>query len=189
SPGGLVSGIPTQAGTFNFTVSATDSTAEADGGPITVSKPFQLTIMSPFSAPQITSLSPSSAAAGGAAFVLTVNGANFQNPATVMWNSTALTTTFVTASQLTAQVPASLLLNAGTALITVINTVDGQVSNSQNFNVLGPAPQISTLSPTSAVTGSGPLMLTVNGANFLNPATVMWNATALTTTFVNSGQL
>ncbi len=62
---------------------------------------------------------PSSAAAGSAAFTLTITGTGFANGASVLWNNQALTTTFVNASQLTAKVPAALVASPGTASITV----------------------------------------------------------------------
>ena len=71
--------------------------------------------------PAISSLSPSSAAPGGAAFTLTVNGTDFASGAAVNWNGTALSTTFVSLTQLTASVPASLIASAGEATVTVVN--------------------------------------------------------------------
>ena len=70
----------------------------------------------------ITSMSPSSVAAGGAAFPLTVTGANFVPSTTVMWNGAALATTYVSATELTASVPASLVATPGTASVTVTTT-------------------------------------------------------------------
>ena len=58
----------------------------------------------------ITGLSPASATPGGAAFTLTVNGSGFISGDTVKWAGTALTTTFVNATQLTAAVPANLIV-------------------------------------------------------------------------------
>jgi len=72
--------------------------------------------------PSITSLSPSSATAGGAAFTLTLNGTNFASEATAQWGTTALTTTYVSATRLTAAVPASLIAAAGSASVTVTTT-------------------------------------------------------------------
>jgi hypothetical protein len=69
----------------------------------------------------ISSLSPSSASAGSAAFTLTVNGAGFVSGAAVQWNGSSLSTTYVSASQLTAVVPATLIATAGTANVTVLN--------------------------------------------------------------------
>jgi probable HAF family extracellular repeat protein len=73
-------------------------------------------------APNLTSLSPSSAAAGGAAFTLTVAGANFIPGVTVGWNGTALETSYVSGTQLTASVPASEIAITGTASVTVTTT-------------------------------------------------------------------
>lgn len=73
--------------------------------------------------PAITQLSPDSAAAGDAAFMLTVNGSNFATKAVVNWNGVAQTvgTTYVSANQLTVAVPASAIGTAGTVPITVTN--------------------------------------------------------------------
>ena len=71
--------------------------------------------------PAVTQLSPSNTTAGSAAFTLTVNGSNFGTKAVVNWNGVAQTanTTFVTANQLMVAVPASMVANSGTVLITV----------------------------------------------------------------------
>ncbi|HJT77592.1 MAG TPA: IPT/TIG domain-containing protein [Gemmataceae bacterium] len=70
-------------------------------------------------APSISSLSPAAAGEGGPSFTLTVNGSHFQSGATVLFNGTSLATTFVSDTQLTAVVPASLIAHAGTARVTV----------------------------------------------------------------------
>ena len=71
--------------------------------------------------PAIQTLNPASATHGGAAFMLTVNGSNFNGNAVVNWNSAAQTTTFVTNGQLTVAVPASAIMNAGSVQVTVTN--------------------------------------------------------------------
>ncbi len=138
--------------------------------------------------PSITSLSPTSATAGGSAFTLTVNGTSFLSGATVQWNGTALTTTFVSSVQLTAAVPANLIASAGSASIAALNT-SGSPSAAAAFPVNAPTPTITSLSPTSATAGEGAFTLTVNGTSFLAGAPVQWNGTALTTTFVSTTQL
>ena len=79
--------------------------------------------------PAITSLSPANVLPGGPGFVLTVNGGNFLPSAAVDWNGAALPTTYVSASQLTAQVSAALIAASGAAKITVVN--QGPVSSNQ----------------------------------------------------------
>ena len=71
-------------------------------------------------APTISSLAPT-ANHGDPAFVLTVNGTNFASNAAIDWNGTAQTTTFVTASQLTANIPAAAIAASVTVPITVTN--------------------------------------------------------------------
>ena len=70
--------------------------------------------------PALTQLAPNNANAG-TAFVLTVNGSNFGPRAVVNFNGNAQTTTFVSANQLTASIPATAIPTAGTATVTVTN--------------------------------------------------------------------
>ena len=76
--------------------------------------------------PALTSLSPSSAAAGSGAFTLTVNGTGFVSGSVVRWNGADRTTTFVSATRVTASIPASDITTAGTtAQVTVFNPAPG----------------------------------------------------------------
>jgi alpha-D-ribose 1-methylphosphonate 5-triphosphate synthase subunit PhnH len=138
--------------------------------------------------PTITSLSPASATAGGSSFTLTVNGTGFLSGATVQWNGTGLTTTFVSATQLTATVSAGLIVNVINASVTAVNN-GGTPSAAATFAVKPPTPTLTSLSPTSATAGGSIFTLTVNGTGFLSGATVQWNGTGLATTFVNGSQL
>jgi phospholipase C len=101
-------------------------------------------------------LVPTIAAPGGASFTLTVNGTGFVSGATVNWNGTALATTFVSASQLTATVPASNIATAGAALLRVTNPVPGGgTSNLGLFEVTtGSTP--TGLIKSDIVTGTAP---------------------------------
>lgn len=75
--------------------------------------------------PSLSSISPTSATAGAAATTLTVNGSNFVSASVVNWNGSALTTTYVSATKLTAAVPASLLTTAGSASVSVVSPAPG----------------------------------------------------------------
>lgn len=78
----------------------------------------------PGAMPTITQLSPASATAGSAAFILTINGTNFMSTAVVNWNQNAQpanSVTYVSATQLTLAVPASAISTSGTAQITITN--------------------------------------------------------------------
>ena len=93
---------------------------------------------SPFPAPTLTSISPSAVAKGYASpITLTVNGSNFVSWSVVDWNTTALATTYVSSTELTATVPASDFASAGNASISVTNpTPGGGASSSLTFQVL-----------------------------------------------------
>jgi hypothetical protein len=58
---------------------------------------------------------------GGAAFTLTVTGTNFVSNSVVNFNGNAVTTHFGTATQLTADIPASAVAKAGNVNVTVTN--------------------------------------------------------------------
>jgi FG-GAP-like repeat/Abnormal spindle-like microcephaly-assoc'd, ASPM-SPD-2-Hydin len=80
-------------------------------------------------------LSPDFASPGGKAFTLTVNGSNFVSGATVLWNGSARTTTFVSSSQVTAAINASDIAVASTAKVSVQNP-GAPASNVQFFQVV-----------------------------------------------------
>ena len=149
-----------------------------------MSGPSVFTIIQP---PAITSLVPSSRTAGATGFTLTVNGTTFDSGSTVQWNGAAIPTTFVSATQLTAQVSASLIASPGSVNVTVA-PASGTVSAPAVFTIL-PAPVLTSINPTSAVSGSPQFSLVVTGANFTNTMTVLWNGSPLSTTFNSSTQL
>ena len=144
------------------------------------------------SGPTITMMYPTSAAAGGASFTLTVAGSSFNSSSVVMWGSTALTTVgSTTSAQITATVTNPELALAGSQTITVQNGSSTATSGSSTFTVNGPT--LTGLSATSAAAGTASLTLTVNGTNFVTGGTaaskVYWGATGLTTTYVSATQL
>src|SRR5205814_5342162 len=104
-------------------------------------------------APALSSLAPSSASAGGAAFTLTVGGSSFAASSVVQWNGTARATTFVSSTQLQAAIDASDIAAAGTAQVTVVTPAPGGgISVALTFTV---DPPMATLSVTSSGSGSG----------------------------------
>lgn len=138
--------------------------------------------------PAISSISPSTVPAGAAGFTLAVAGTGFMAGAIVEWNTTSLATTFGSATQLSAVVPASLVAQPGAVSISVVNP-DGTGSNQVAFTIANPLPAISGLSPSTAVAGGGDFTLMVSGANFLSGAVVQWNGGNLSTTFGGATQL
>ena len=150
---------------------------------------WDLNIASLLPVPTIAFLAPPSAIAGGSSFTLTVNGDEFDSQSVVEWNGAGLTTTFVSASEVTATVPASDIALAAAVSVSVLNVDSGESSNIVTFDVDNPVPSASSLSPPSVLLGSGQFTLTVNGSDFVTTSVVQWNGAALTTTFVNSGEV
>jgi hypothetical protein len=137
--------------------------------------------------PVITSLSPPSTIARAAGFTLIVNGAGFVTTSFVYWNATALTTTYVSATQLKATVPAAEITTAGVFPITVHN---GTVTSPRaNFTVDNPPPGITSLSPSSIIVGGTAFSLVVNGSGFVPGSLVEWNGQGLATAYVSSSEL
>lgn len=140
----------------------------------------------------ITSLSPNSATVGSAGFTLTVTGTRIAAGAVVDWNGAALSSTFVSATEITATVPAALL-NAVVPVNVTVTNPGADPSNALPFTINSkpviPADTISSLSPNFVVVGSPAFTLVVDGSGFADGASVNWNGTALATTYVSATEL
>jgi len=109
--------------------------------------------------PALTSLSPSSAIAGGGALNLVVQGSDFFPASTVLWNGLGLVTTYINGTELQATIPAANIAAAGVAYVTVTNPSGGGTSNPLTFDIL------------ETFGGSGGyLSMFVNGTNLGNSA-------------------
>ncbi|MCI0419631.1 MAG: choice-of-anchor D domain-containing protein [Acidobacteria bacterium] len=141
--------------------------------------------------PAISGLSPSSALAGGPAFILILNGAGFVGDGgdSVLWNGGALITNYVSSTQLTATVSAPLIANSGTAVVSTLNSFAQLTSAPFSFFIDNPAPALSGLSPNSVLAGSSSFTLTVNGSGFVANSVVRWNGSNRSTSFVSGTQL
>jgi hypothetical protein len=101
-------------------------------------------------------LIPTAVAPGSPGFTLTVNGTGFVSASVVHWNGSPRTTTFVSASQLTASIAAADVAVASTATITVATPAPGGgVSNPAAFPIATPRSTLS-FSATSTTVGIGP---------------------------------
>jgi hypothetical protein len=140
--------------------------------------------------PRITNLNPTSVTAGANGFSLLVNGANFVQGSVVRWNGVDRPTDFGSESLLVAQIPASDLAGGQNVTITVFNPLPGGgMSGGAPFQVVNPAPRITSINPDTAAAGSGAVALIVNGANFVANSAVRFNGVDIPTTFITSSQL
>lgn len=141
-------------------------------------------------APRITSISPDAAVAGSGVQTLVVNGSGFTGSSVVRFNGSDIPTTYVTGSQLSAQVPAIATATGGTFAVTVVNPAPGGgTSNTATFTVTNPTPVAVQLLPNSAAAGSPGFALTVLGTGFTPASVVRWNGQDRQTTFVGHTQL
>jgi hypothetical protein len=152
---------------------------------------------------------PTNTVAGSGDVTVTITGTGFSgsgphNRSFVVLSAngtdTMLVTTFISTTELTAVIPAALLVSPVTAQVFVETgdfMSDGPLptTNKLSFSVVSAAgqPVISAISPASAVAGSADLTLTITGSNFHNAfsdtATAFWNGTSLKTTFVSSTEV
>ena len=171
SPQGTVSpydnfyvGSPTAAGTYTFRLGIADAWGNS------TALPYSLAITPP---PVISSLNPPIIPAGSLGFTLTVNGANFVPGSIVSWRSTLtgntnLATTYVSATQLTALVPANLIQLHDLPVIRV--TVPGGGFVEADYIVQYPI--ISGVTPPYVTAGHPAFTLTVTGQYFLTVPSV-----------------
>ncbi|MGH9938481.1 MAG: IPT/TIG domain-containing protein, partial [Blastocatellia bacterium] len=149
-------------------------TPPAGGGE---SNPLTFTITAaPNPTPVVTSINPSTVNAGGAAFVLTVNGSSFVSSSVVQLNGANRPTMVVNAGQLTAQIAAEDIALAGAAAIRVVSPAPGGgASNEVMLAIINPVPAITSINPSVVAEGGGPFTLTVTGTNFAPGAQLLIN--------------
>jgi Abnormal spindle-like microcephaly-assoc'd, ASPM-SPD-2-Hydin/Beta-propeller repeat len=99
--------------------------------------------------PVLSALGSSTVTVGGAPFVLKVQGSSFVPSSVVQWNGSGRTTTFVSATQLTANIPASDIAQLGAELITVLNPTPGGGTSFALTLTVVPAPALASFQPAS----------------------------------------
>jgi hypothetical protein len=107
--------------------------------------------------PAISSVSPTGVLAGSSDTPLDIVGSGFVSSSVVAWNGTALTTTFVSATDLKATVPAADLTGSSADQISVQNPVPGGGSSQASaFTVSSPTPAIGSITPRYVPPGMRP---------------------------------
>jgi hypothetical protein len=184
--------------TLNFQVLATSGTtslsfntgdslifgSNAGANIMTASPGASYTIQYP--APTVSTVSPSSGSTQGGTNV-TITGTNFRSGATVtVGGSAATNVSVVSATQITATVPAHA---AGAVDVVVKNSDNQSATKTGGFTYSLSPPTISGVSPVSGPAAGG-TTVTVTGTNFVSGATVVVATTSATSvTVVSSTQL
>jgi hypothetical protein len=177
----IPAGDVASAGTLSITV-----VNSAPGGGISAA--LSLAVNNPI--PSLSSISPASVSAGSAGFTLTLTGSNFIPGSVVQVNGATRTTTFVSGTGLTAQIPASDVATGANLSITIFNpSPGGGTSAAQTLAVLNPVPSISSISPSTALALGSSFTLTVNGSGFVHGSVVQVNGSPRPTTFMSPTQL
>jgi uncharacterized protein (TIGR03437 family) len=141
----------------------------------------------PFALPlDISSFSPGGAFAGGPTFDLIISGGIFPAGTLVLWNGAPLAAAATSLTQMTAEIPSSLISSPGVVDIKVLQPGGTVVSMPFAINS---GLTVHAVTPASVAAGDPTVTIVLTGAGFLRGATVRWNDGPLATTFVDSGEL
>ncbi|MDR3740791.1 MAG: IPT/TIG domain-containing protein [Terracidiphilus sp.] len=140
--------------------------------------------------PTVSSISPTTVAAGSGDLTLTVNGTGFLSTTTVQVGTVAEPTTYVSSTQVTAAVPAKQIAAGGQFSVIALNgTASSGSGAAVNLQVTNPAPTISQLNPASLLANSSSLVVTVTGTGFVPSTTIAVNGSARASTYVSATQI
>ena len=139
------------------------------------------------SGPKITALAPNTAVAGSPPLTVTVTGSGFDPDAVIEAGGSALTTTVVNSSELTATFDPT---TAGAVVFTVRNVGSTAESNNMTFTVAPtPAPTLSGVVPNTSAAGAGTTNLTLTGTGFVSRSQVRVDGASRPTTLVSPTQV
>ena len=147
--------------------------------------------------PTLISISPSSGTQGQNNLSVALNGTGFIAGSSVVFSGSGIvinSTTVNSSTLITVDISINSNATVGGNNVYVTN-VNG-TSNTQIFTVIntsgggGPlVPNISSISPSSAIVGSGSLIVTIYGSNFNNTTYALYNGMGRSVNFINGGQL
>jgi hypothetical protein len=146
--------------------------------------------------PILSSIFPTTVVAGSFGFGISANGNNFAPGAVLSFNGMPMPTTNsggIPALNLSATIPASAVVNAGTAQVTVVNPAPGGGPSAPlPFTIAQPTvvPTITSVSPSSIPASTG-TMLTINGTGFQQGVNVFFTGSGsyVGANFVSATQL
>lgn len=168
----------TTAGSSTMSVEVAGSTADSNSANNSASASATITGSAYNIVPVLSSISPNAIETGAPDTTLTVGGSGFSSASTVMLGSTALTTSFVSAAQLTATVPSASVAAMGWEPVTVTAPAPGGGTSSplplSVFSVITIGVNHILYDPYSrhimATVGSGSSSVTGNSIASIDPA-------------------
>jgi hypothetical protein len=120
--------------------------------------------------PVLSAISPPTTDAGGKTVTLTVKGSNFSSTSTVNWNSSTLSTTYVSSDLLNAEVPASLIAAPGKAEVSV-TTPDVGTSRSKPFTMLQTTLKLTGVQISKYGSGNYVALISLRNVGYLTATT------------------
>ncbi len=148
--------------------------------------------------PTATEVTPNSVEVYGSSLSIKIKGNNFIPSSVVVWDNNLtldLTSSFISSTELTAILPASLYSAPGSSAvheITVYNPGSGGgFSPPLTFTIKNPVPTLTSISPEVSDGNSTTISLTVKGDYFVDDSVVRFNGSSsnLTTTFIDRNNL
>ncbi|WP_129673389.1 IPT/TIG domain-containing protein [Candidatus Chloroploca sp. Khr17] len=128
-------------------------------------------------------VNPTFTSVGNSDLTLTITGEGFTTGATALFNGAPLSTTVVSASQLSAVVPTEQLTTAGIFMVTAANPgFEAAPGDGLPFEVHNLVPTLDSASLTGTT-------LAVHGRNFAPDAEVMFNGRTVPTSWINADTL
>ncbi len=183
SPTELTAVVPSSLLLASGEISVTVTNPEPGGG---TSSALPFDVQTPV--PVLTSINPDHKYVGEGSFQLSAIGTKFINGAEIYWGDSPLTTTFVSSTELTAEVSAARLSSVQSVQVKVVNP-GAVTSETLTFTVQPYIPVLTELTPNTRKAQDGAFTLTVIGTDFRNGAVIVWDGKSQVTTFVNSTEL
>jgi len=174
----LAAGDVASPHTSNVTVERKDLTA--------TSAPAMLTIVAA-NVPAITAISPSQGTVGATQPVIAVFGQNFTSNSIVTVDGSPRATQYISPTELDATLTSSDLATAHDVQIAVVANAGTSVP--VTYSIVTAVPKISTIVPTSVISGDNGFQLTVTGTNFSATSVVNVNGVPRSTTQNINGAL
>lgn len=159
----------------------------APGGGLSGGAEFIVTQKPPLT-PTLTSVAPPGGTAGTPGFLVQVYGTNFDGVASVKFGGQAKSTLFVSPTELRITLDQADLAAPGAKDVQVVNS-SGIATNTVQFVIESPVPQLTSVASTQSSAGSQEAILRVYGLHFLGSSVVLFNGSARPTQFVSWTEL
>jgi len=138
--------------------------------------------------PEVEAIEPGEVRTGAGDVEVALSGRWFMPGAEVLLDGVAITTSFVSETELMATIPSSYT-EVPSAHRTKVRNPDGRLSNEVEFIVRVPEPYISTVVPIETDLNSGAMVVEVYGSGFLSETGVYYDGKERAVTYIKETKL